>query len=70
MFAAYSDWSAGVAALGRIFGNGLQSAVLEYLDAGAVDALAAAVPGRLQANTSFLVIAEADGGRGGRAAGG
>jgi FAD/FMN-containing dehydrogenase len=61
--AAYPDRVAGVAALGRVYGYGLQSAVLEYLDAGAVEASAAAFPGGLPANTGFLVIAEADGGR-------
>jgi glycolate oxidase subunit GlcD len=63
IFAAYADRLAGVAALGRVYSYGLQSAVLEYLDAGAVEASAAAFPGGLPGSTNFLVIAEADGGR-------
>ncbi len=61
--AAYGSTAGGLAALRRVYGLGLRTAVLEYLDAGAVDASRAAFPGGLPEGASFLVITEADGGR-------
>lgn len=61
--AAYTTRSDGVTALQRVYGFGLQSAVLEYLDSGTLAAARAAYPGGLPESAGFLVIAEADGGR-------
>jgi len=61
VLAAYGSTAAGVRALRRVYGHGLRSAVLEYLDAGALDSARAAFPGGLPADARFLVIAEADG---------
>jgi FAD/FMN-containing dehydrogenase len=63
LVAAYASTAEGVAALRRVYGYGLRSAVLEYLDAGAVEASRAAFPGGLEERARFLVLAEADGGR-------
>lgn len=59
--AAYPSNAAGVAALKRVYGHGLRSAVLEYLDAGALAASRAAFPAALPDQAAFLVLAEADG---------
>jgi glycolate oxidase subunit GlcD len=59
--AAYPDRPAGVSAIRRVFGSGLRSATLEYLDAGALAAAGATFPGGLPERAAFLVIAEADG---------
>ena len=59
--AVYEGATAGCAAIGRVLGNGLQAAALEYLDAGAVAAAGAAFPGGLPVEAGFLVVAEADG---------
>lgn len=59
--AAYPSTAAGVAALRRVYGFGLRSAALEYLDAGALSASAASFPGGLPEAARFLVVAEADG---------
>ena len=61
LVAGYPSTAAGVAALRRVYGFGLRASVLEYLDAGAVAASAAAFPGGLPEGTRFLVISEADG---------
>ena len=61
LVASYPATGQGVAALRRVYGYGLRAAVLEYLDAGAVAASAAAFPGGLPSGTGFLVITEADG---------
>lgn len=59
--AAYPSLATGVAAMGRVYGSGLQPATLEYLDAGALAAGASAYPGELPPGARLLVIAEADG---------
>lgn len=61
VIAAYPGRAAGITAVRQIYSLGLRSAVLEYLDAGAVAAAAATFPGGLPDHTSFLIIAEADG---------
>jgi len=61
LVASYGTAAAGIAALRRVYGHGLRAAVLEYLDAGAVAASAAAFPGGIPAATRFLVVTEADG---------
>ncbi|HEX6547159.1 MAG TPA: FAD-binding oxidoreductase [Candidatus Dormibacteraeota bacterium] len=61
LVAAYPGTPEGVAALRRVYGYGLRSAVLEYLDAGALEASRAAFPGGLDERARFLVLAEADG---------
>jgi glycolate oxidase subunit GlcD len=61
LVAAYRSAADGLAAVRRVYGFGLRSAVLEFLDAGAVGAAGAAFPGGLPAETAFLVLAEADG---------
>ena len=57
----YRDVAAGCAALEAVTGSGLQPAALEYLDAGALAAAAAAFPGGAPDGAGFAVIAEADG---------
>jgi FAD/FMN-containing dehydrogenase len=59
--AAYPDRASGIAALRRVYGFGLRSAVLEYLDAGAIAAAGPSFPQGLPSAARFLVIAEADG---------
>lgn len=59
--AIYPDAAAGCAALLRVPAAGLQPATLEFLDAGAQRAAAAAYPGELPPDAGFLVVAEADG---------
>jgi glycolate oxidase subunit GlcD len=59
--AAYASNAVGVAALQRVYGQGIRPAALEYLDAGALDASRAAFPAELPAAARFLVLAEADG---------
>jgi FAD/FMN-containing dehydrogenase len=44
-----------------VIGSGLVPAALEYLDRGALDAVAATYPGELPAGAGFAVLAEADG---------
>jgi glycolate oxidase subunit GlcD len=63
VLAVYPSLETGVAALGRVYGYGLQPAVLEYFDEGAVSATRAAFPNGLDPEARFLVIAEADGTR-------
>jgi len=62
LIATYRSAVDGIAALRRVYGYGLRSAVLEYLDAGALDAARASFPGGVPAEAAFLVLAEADGG--------
>jgi len=59
--AAYASNAGGVAALQRVYAHGLRSAVLEYLDAGALGASRGAFPADLPEAARFLVVAEADG---------
>jgi glycolate oxidase subunit GlcD len=59
--AAYPDRASGLAALRQVYGLGLRTAVLEYLDAGTIAAAGPSFPNGLPAGTAFLVIAEADG---------
>jgi glycolate dehydrogenase FAD-linked subunit len=61
VLAAYASTGDGLAALRRVYGHGLRTAVLEYLDAGAVEASRAAFPAGLPDAARFLVITEADG---------
>ncbi len=61
--AAYPTAAAGVAALGRVLGYGLQPATLEYLDGNALATTRAAFPSPLPEPAAFLVVAEADGTR-------
>lgn len=61
LVAAYRSAADGLAALRRVYSFGLRSAVLEFLDAGAVGAARAAFPGGLPTETAFMVLAEADG---------
>ena len=59
--AIFPTASAGVAALRRVVGYGLQPATLEYLDEGCLSAAGTSFPGELPASAGFLVVAEADG---------
>jgi FAD/FMN-containing dehydrogenase len=59
--AFYPNAADGVAAIQLIIGSGLVPAALEYLDAGALAAVAGAYPGELPSNAEFAVLAEADG---------
>ena len=61
--ALYEDAATGVAALRGVLEAGVVPAALEYLDAGALSAAAAAFPGPLPSGAGFMVIAEADGSR-------
>ena len=61
VLAAYATVAEGCAAIASVVGAGLRPAALEYLDAGALDAARAGVPGGLPQSARFLVIAEADG---------
>lgn len=58
--ALYADARSGCAAIERVLGSGIQSAVLEYLDSGALAAAGPAAPFDVPAR-AFAVIAEADG---------
>jgi glycolate oxidase subunit GlcD len=57
--AFYRDSAEGCAAIEAVVGSGLQPAALEYLDAGALAAVA--FPGAVPDGAGFLVVAEADG---------
>jgi len=60
--AVYPDAAAGQRALTTLLASGVQPAVLEFLDAGAVAAAAGAFPGAgLGAGAGFMLVAEADG---------
>ncbi|OJU84187.1 MAG: hypothetical protein BGO11_02255, partial [Solirubrobacterales bacterium 70-9] len=59
--AFYPDARAGAAAIETVMGSGLVPAVLEYLDGGALAAVAAAYPGSPPPGAGFAVLAEADG---------
>jgi glycolate oxidase subunit GlcD len=61
--AFYRNSSAGCAAIEAVLGSGQQPAALEYLDAGALAAAAAAFPRPVPGEARFAVIAEADGTR-------
>lgn len=61
VLAVYPSTAAGLAALRGVYEAGLQSAVLEYLDSGTLEAAGAAFPGGLPEHARFLVMAEADG---------
>ncbi len=67
MIAFYPDTASGSAAIRRVYEHGLQPAILEYLDQGALAASAAAFPatlaGGVPLGAAFLVIVEADGTR-------
>jgi glycolate oxidase subunit GlcD len=60
VIALYPDARAGCAAIGRVLGEGIQAAALEYLDAGTLMAAGRAAPFDVPAG-AFAVIAEADG---------
>ncbi|PWU22188.1 MAG: hypothetical protein C5B48_10485, partial [Candidatus Rokuibacteriota bacterium] len=59
--AFYADTRDGCAAIESVFGIGLEPAALEFLDAGALAAVAPAFPGTVPDDAGFAVIAEADG---------
>ena len=61
--AVYPDAAAGQRAMSTLLASGVQPAVLEFLDAGAVAAAAGAFPGDglRAAAAGFMLIAEADG---------
>jgi len=61
--AFYRDSGDGCAAIEAVVGSGLQPAALEYLDAGALAAAAAAFPENVPGEAGFAVVAEADGSR-------
>ncbi len=60
VIALYPDARTGCAAIERILGSGVEAAAIEYLDAGALAAAAAAAPFEVPPG-SFAVIAEAEG---------
>ena len=57
----YESAADGCAAIAAVFASGGQPAALEYVDAGALAATAAAFPAAVPAGARFLVLAEADG---------
>jgi glycolate dehydrogenase FAD-linked subunit len=59
--AFYDSIAAGCRAIERIYGSGLEVAVLEYLDGGTIEATGASFPVGMPADAGFLVIVEADG---------
>jgi glycolate oxidase subunit GlcD len=59
--AVYGTAEDGCAAIEAVYGAGIQAAALEYLDGGTLGYAGAAFPGGLPPESSFLVIAEADG---------
>jgi glycolate oxidase subunit GlcD len=59
--AFYPSAADGVAAIQRAMGSGLVPAALEFLDAGALAAVAGAYPGQVPGGAEFAVLAEADG---------
>ncbi|WP_187368893.1 FAD-binding oxidoreductase [Baekduia soli] len=59
--AAFDSVGAGCDAIDAIVASGLTPAILEYLDAGTLEAAGAAFPAALPAPARMLVIAEADG---------
>ena len=59
--AFYPDADAGCEALGRVLGNGLTVAALEFLDGGTLEFAGRAFPGDVPPRSGFLVLAEADG---------
>ena len=59
--AFYDGITAGVRAIHRIYGSGLEVAALDYLDGGTLDAAGASFPVGMPEAAGFLVIAEADG---------
>jgi glycolate oxidase subunit GlcD len=63
VIATYPNKVSGVSAIMRVYGSGLRSGTLEYLDAGALDAARAAFPDQLPDPANFMVLAEADGSR-------
>ena len=61
LVALYPDAASGAAALERILGWGLEVAVLDYLDEGALALTAARFPAPLPPQAGFMLITEADG---------
>ncbi len=59
--AVFPGADAGQRAISTLLASGVQPAVLEFLDAGAVAAAAGAFPGPLDGPAGFMLIAEADG---------
>jgi glycolate dehydrogenase FAD-linked subunit len=59
--AFYPDADAGCEALGRVLGNGLTVAALEFLDGVTLELAGRAFPGDVPPRSGFLVLAEADG---------
>jgi FAD/FMN-containing dehydrogenase len=59
--AFYPDADAGCEALGRVLGNGLTVAALEFLDGVTLEFAGRAFPGDVPPRSGFLVLAEADG---------
>jgi glycolate dehydrogenase FAD-linked subunit len=62
--AFYDGIAAGCRAIERIYGSGIEVAVLEYLDGGTIEATGASFPMGMPAGARFLVIVEADGSAG------
>ncbi len=60
--AFYTDARAGTEAIGAVFGNGLQPAALDYLDATTLGFVAGACPVAIPAGAGFVLMAEVDGG--------
>lgn len=59
--ATYDDLAAAGAAIETVMGSGIEAAMLEFLDAGAVRAAAGSFPGALEGEPELMLIAEADG---------
>jgi glycolate oxidase subunit GlcD len=61
VLAAYEDVTSGCRAVQAVIENGLVPSALEYLDAGALAAVARTCPIELPPTAAFVIIAEADG---------
>ncbi len=61
--AFHAGTEAGCRAIEGVLGAGLTVAALEYLDGGALAAVAGSLPGGIPDGAGFMVIAEADGSR-------
>jgi glycolate oxidase subunit GlcD len=61
--AVFADAADGVAAMQAVYADGVPSAVLDYLDAGALALAGPAFPWPLPDRAAFMVITEADGSR-------
>jgi FAD/FMN-containing dehydrogenase len=57
----YRDAGAGLKAIETVLGSGIEPAAIEFLDAGAIAAAAAAFPFDLSPEARFMLLIEADG---------